>query len=90
METDIKLPPKMIHIRNGESRLILEIDKVKILNSIQVVGLITFLFAFTGALIVSFYYESPLFSELIKAGFVMSLVAFIVFNQRVKNKLNSK
>ncbi|GAA4272665.1 hypothetical protein U6A24_07925 [Aquimarina gracilis] len=88
METNIKLPSKAIQVRNDGAMLTFKINKARFANVLRILGLAIFFLTYITIVFISYTAKSEMFPELLKAGFILGLVSFIVFHP--KNNFKSK
>lgn len=88
METDIKWSSSAIQVRNEKSIFTLQINKSKLFAFSKIIALATFFLLYAIVVVMSYLADSALFSELLKVGVILGLVAFVAFKS--KNNFKSK
>ncbi|GAA0713693.1 hypothetical protein GCM10009430_05800 [Aquimarina litoralis] len=88
METDIKWSSSAIQVHNEKSILTLQINKSKLFTFSKIIALVAFVLLYAVVAVMSYMANSALFSELLKVGTILGLVAFVAFKS--KNNFKSK
>lgn len=82
MQTNVKIPIRMVEVNNSTSTFTLKVDKKQLTRSIRKLGLFT-IFVLMGVLLfVTYTSESYQFWSLVKVSVPVGLVAVIAFKSK--------